>query len=81
MPEDGCLESVAELLDLAILLPVMHDFLSKQIEDCDPEAEMKEYLTYASAIDLEELEWFEHLPDTLQVRQALATYTYLASIN
>ena len=59
----------------------MHDFLSKQIEDCDPEAEMKEYLTYASAIDLEELEWFEHLPDTLQVRQALATYTYLASIN
>ena len=75
------LEESAMELDCALLLPIFHDFLSKQIEDCDPEAELKEYLTYAAAVDLESFEWFQaFFPDFLQVRHTLTVYMYLREL-
>eukprot|EP00656_Telonema_subtile_P006887 TRINITY_DN13207_c0_g1_i1.p1 TRINITY_DN13207_c0_g1~~TRINITY_DN13207_c0_g1_i1.p1 ORF type:complete len:588 (+),score=180.88 TRINITY_DN13207_c0_g1_i1:156-1919(+) len=74
------LQDSAPKMDLGILLPLMHDFLSKQIEDCEPEAELREYLTYAAAVDLEGLDWFELFPEGPRVRHAMALYTILTTL-
>ena len=70
------------LLDCTMLIPIFHDFLSNLIEDCDPEAPLKTYLTYAAEIDLDGLEWFvDHFPDHLQVRHTLAVFNRLQECN
>jgi hypothetical protein len=63
-------------IDLNVFIPLLREFMTEQLctDTWPADASLKEYLTYASEVDLEALDWFVNLPDGLELRHAYATY-------
>jgi hypothetical protein len=69
------LEAGAQWVDLAFLLPVLRDFLSDHLSNSSLGAAVPLKLCLESQeAMLDELDWFKHVPDGLELRHAWSTF-------
>jgi hypothetical protein len=77
LPEDLLMQirTIEGQIDASLFSSVLHDLLVNQLSQATypPEADLKEYLEYATEEPLEDLEWFVALPE-MQLAHTQAVY-------
>jgi hypothetical protein len=80
--EDAIKKALTEsAIDVFLFLPIMREFCTEQLSSATwpSGSNLKEYVGYSTEVALETLDWYQSIPDSLELRHSYATYHLLSS--